>query len=234
MDWPSRVKGDKVKGLQTLTHEGFVHEVRRLVLATRELEPDTAAAIEHCKLVYGTGAGGGYRGCCFHEAWENGIGRVAVVEIASVAEESWVQLAGTTIHELAHVAAGHGHGHDADWKAWCDRLGLRRALAAGTVYRLAALEPSIRSAIAAAAELVRDGSPSWYGGVRGGAAAAVPTVRPCSAGVGTRGGKSRGAGSGSRLRLWECECDPKPVKVRVASDDFLATCGRCGAEFHRA
>ena len=33
---------------------------------------------------------------------------------------------------------------------------------------------------------------------------------------------------GSRLRLWQCEC---PVKVRVASDDFEATCDVCGESF---
>jgi len=46
-----------------------------------------------------------------------------------------------------------------------------------------------------------------------------------------RGSKSRGAGSGSRLRLWICDCQ-KPVKVRVASDDFRATCGLCAQPFH--
>jgi len=35
---------------------------------------------------------------------------------------------------------------------------------------------------------------------------------------------------GSRLRLWICRCN---VKVRVASDDFLAACGKCGANFER-
>lgn len=35
---------------------------------------------------------------------------------------------------------------------------------------------------------------------------------------------------GSRLRLWECECKP-PVKVRVAKDDFQATCQVCGKDF---
>lgn len=33
---------------------------------------------------------------------------------------------------------------------------------------------------------------------------------------------------GSRLRLWECSCG---VKVRVARDDFSATCGLCNSEF---
>jgi hypothetical protein len=35
---------------------------------------------------------------------------------------------------------------------------------------------------------------------------------------------------GSRLRLWECECG---VKVRVASDDFDATCNDCGEVFEQ-
>ena len=35
---------------------------------------------------------------------------------------------------------------------------------------------------------------------------------------------------GSRLRLYECSCDP-PVKVRVASNDFDATCNRCDEAF---
>lgn len=37
---------------------------------------------------------------------------------------------------------------------------------------------------------------------------------------------------GSRLRLWECQCAP-PQKVRAATDDLSATCGRCGAAFSR-
>ena len=34
--------------------------------------------------------------------------------------------------------------------------------------------------------------------------------------------------AGSRLRLWECECG---IKVRVASDDFDATCNECDGVF---
>jgi hypothetical protein len=36
------------------------------------------------------------------------------------------------------------------------------------------------------------------------------------------------------MRLWQCACAPKPVKVRVASDDFQATCQRCATAFKRA
>ena len=35
---------------------------------------------------------------------------------------------------------------------------------------------------------------------------------------------------GSRLRLWECPCG---IKARVSSDEFLATCERCGEGFER-
>lgn len=35
---------------------------------------------------------------------------------------------------------------------------------------------------------------------------------------------------GSRLRLYECSCDPA-VKVRVASNEFDATCNRCDEVF---
>jgi hypothetical protein len=41
------------------------------------------------------------------------------------------------------------------------------------------------------------------------------------------------ATGGTRLRLWQCAC-PRPVKVRVASDDFQATCNRCNHPFVRA
>lgn len=36
----------------------------------------------------------------------------------------------------------------------------------------------------------------------------------------------------TRLRLYQCQC-PKPVKVRVASDDFNATCNECGCLFEQ-
>lgn len=35
----------------------------------------------------------------------------------------------------------------------------------------------------------------------------------------------------TRLRLWQCDCE---VKVRVASDQFEATCNRCGSRFTRS
>lgn len=219
----------------TRTHEEYLHRTREAIVE-RALERETittedAERIAHAKLVYGVG-NGSYRGVCHYQAWENGIGRVDVVEIAATAEESWIQLAGTTIHELGHVLAGWEAGHGADWKKAAERLGLRKAEAAGQRYLLAGIDPKIREAVHTLASDLGDGRPEFrtYGL---GIGTLRVTVRPCSAGVGTRGGKSRGKGSGSRLRLWECKCTPKPVKIRAASDDLDVTCNVCGERFEK-
>lgn len=218
----------------TGTHEQYLHRTRDAVISrARELGTITDAEADrlaHAKLVYGVG-NGSYRGVCHYDAWENGLGRVSVVEIAATAEESWVQLAGTTIHELGHVLAGWGAGHSGTWKQAAERLGLRAVEAAGQHYVLAAIEPKVRESVYTLAQEVGDGSPEFK--THGLGIGLLRTViRPCSAGIGTRGGRSRGPGSGSRMRLWECECE-RPVKVRVASDDLQATCNRCGQSFHR-
>jgi len=215
------------------THERYIHQVREAVIAhALDRETITAEQAEralHAKLLYGIGHG--YRGVCHYDAWENGIGRVDVVEVAATAQESWVQLAGTTVHELAHVVAGFGAGHGNAWKDAAVKLGFTiRPAAAGQVYHLAMVTPSLRHRIYALTGEIGDGHPAFR---RFGVGAAIGIKpRPCSAGVGVRGGKSRGQGSGSRLRLWECEC-AKPVKVRIASDDFKAHCDECGAAFTR-
>ena len=223
----------------TTTHELFIHAVRDIAIAHARAEGIIDEAmltrLAHAKLLYGIGDGS-YRGVCYYSAWENGIGNVDVVEIAASAQESWVQLAGTTIHELGHVLAGKGMGHGNEWKDAAVSLGFRkRPEAAGQVYRLAMFAPAIRHAVYALAAKIGDGSPAFraYGlGGLGGFGFTMVKPRPCGAGIGTKGGKSRGKGSGSRLRLWECECE-RPVKVRVASDDFRAHCDECESPFTR-
>lgn len=227
----------------TTTHELFIQGVREIAIAHARAEgivtEELLTRLAHAKLLYGIGTAG-IRGVCHYGAWQNGIGQVDVVEIAAMTQESWIQLAGTTVHELAHVLAGLGSGHNNEWKDAAVALGFRlRPAAAGQVYRLAMFGPEMRHAIYALAEKIADGAPAFrtyglaalIGGF--GLPAGAFTIRPCGAGVGTRGGKSRGAGSGSRQRLWECGC-PKPVKVRVASDTFAAHCDTCGEAFHRA
>ena len=225
----------------TTTHERYLQGARDAIIANAQaagtITAEQAERALHAKLLYGVGDGS-YRGICYHAAWENGIGRVDIVEIAASGQESFVQLAGTALHELAHVLAGPGAGHDTTWKDMAVALGfVKRPEAAGQSYHLAMFSPALRHRIYALAAEIGDGSPAFrvYGpGAAAGAVTVTAKLRPCSMGVGTKGGTSRGKGSGSRLRLWECDCTPKPVKVRVASDDFRATCDHCGAAFKQA
>src|SRR5262249_54357460 len=144
-------------------------------------------------------------------------------------EESNVQLAGTTIHELGHVLAGPGVGHGPEWRKASHTLGLTITSAAGQAYAPKHFAPDVWAAIEQLA-FPTDGLPSFR--TTRGPVAPKAKLRPCPMGLGTRGGRSRGPGSGSRLRLWECACTP-PVKVRVARDDFDATCNVCGRVYTR-
>src|SRR3546814_17900148 len=97
-------------------------------------------------MVYGSGPNG-TRGVTYFKRWQNGHPEpVPFVEICAGCEESWVQLAGTTIHELAHVIAGFEAGHGPAWKEACRKLGLRHCPAAGTEYRLANFGGRLRMA----------------------------------------------------------------------------------------
>lgn len=216
----------------TPTHEAYLHAVRALAVARLD-DPTARARLLGAKLVYGVGHGTGWRGVTFYEAWQNGA-RHDFLEVCAAGEQSAIQLAGTTIHEVGHSLAGHTAGHGAAWKAACARLGLRRTEAGGQAYAPEDFDPALWRAIAAL-PAPDDGAPA-FATARGGAGfVGVPTRGTrgrCPLGTGTRGGVSRGPGSGSRLRLYHCACSP-PVKVRVASDDFQATCRRCGADFAR-
>ena len=223
------------------TTERYIHAVRAAIIewarAEGQLTDEQLAKLAATKLLYGIGDGT-YRGVCHYEAWATNGTKVDVVEIAANAQESWVQLAGTTLHELGHVLAGWGCGHGNEWKDCTLSLGFtRRPAAAGQRYHLAMFAPALRHAIYELAKAINDGTPAFrtYGLGAGGLAGLFGgiTIKPCSAGVGTKGGKSRGTGSGSRLRLWECGCE-RPIKVRVASDTFAAHCDHCGEAFHRA
>jgi hypothetical protein len=219
------------------SHEAYILAVRDIIIAANP-NPVTRDRMTHIKVVYGTGSGMGARGITFYGTWQNGHpAPVDTVEICAFGEESPVQIAGTTVHELAHVVAGHPAGHGPEWKATCADLGLLDAEAAGMVYTWDAFDSRVREALQAL-PTPTDGAPTAAGS-NGGPRVPIPGMRPrsgprpCPLGIGTRGGTSRGIGSGSRLRLWHCQC-PRPVKVRVASDTFDATCNVCHAAFTRA
>lgn len=211
------------------THEQYIHAVRdlaaiRIPVADRTLLYDT-------KLVYGAGESG-LRGVTHYGRWKNGHPTDAhpFVEVCAFGEESPVQVAGTTIHELAHVLAGPGAGHGPLWHAACARLGLCKVLAAGTTYQEECFDADLWVTVNALPKPT-DGKPVEYGGIDRLARLGIPMqfkLRPCGMGIGTRGGKSRGVGSGSRLRKFACGCG---VIARVARMDFLATCNLCSTPF---
>lgn len=231
-----------------MTRERYIQAVRDAALTVAVLEPAEREMLTGLKMVYGTGYGTGARGITYFGAWTRHINGHddgsqcgphckghdsddALIEICAFAEESLVQLAGTTVHEMGHALAGKGKGHSKDWASACKRLGLRGMKAAGTVYQSAMFVPALRERLAAL-PAPADGKVIGWNAAGPGLAAVLglTKVRPCAAGVGSRGGRSRGVGSGSRLRKWVCECG---VIARVSSDDFRAQCGRCGSEFKR-
>lgn len=215
------------------THEQFVHSVRDAALQFAELHShvaaDQIAKLRTVKMIYGRGAHG-LRGQTVYNAWKHSAAceqhpATDLIEICALGEESWIQLAGTTIHELAHALAGWTAGHSKQWKEACAQLGLRRVHAAGTQYLLANFHPILRAYLAHTHK-PSDGNPhNGAGSIRhtkGGSA------RVCTGGIGTKGGKSQGAGSGSRLRKYVC---PHGQIVRASTDDLKATCDVCGGMF---
>lgn len=184
----------------TLSHEQFIQAVREAAAASPALTPEEAAKIRAVKLVYGIGEPG-LRGVTYYGKWHNGCKDCPVIDLAEVTahgEETPVQLAGTTVHELGHVLAGMGTGHSKAWKEACARLGLRHVMAAGTRYLLVNFQPRIREVIAAMGA-PQDGKPLFRDGTL-----ATGALGVCTMGIGTRGGKSRGVGSGSRMLKVVC------------------------------
>jgi hypothetical protein len=210
----------------TVTHEQFIHGVR--AAAVQRLDDGERAAAMSAKLVYGAGEGTGRRGVTFYGAWQADKDH-PLCEVCAFGEDSPIQIAGTTLHELGHVLAGIGKGHGPDWKAACERLGLRYVRAAGTNYSPACFAADVRLAINAL-PAPTDGKPQGIGGMRANGTPLQLKLRPCTAGVGAKGGKSRGTGSGSRLRKFVCACVPAVI-ARVARDEFNATCNACGTTF---
>jgi len=215
----------------TQTHEAYISAIRSLVIERAELPTEARERLSAAKLVYGSGMTG-TRGVTFFQAWKNGDAGHDFVEICATGEESDLQIAGTTIHELGHVLAGPTAGHGKEWKAACATLGLLVQQAGGQSYAIEHFNVELWATIAAL-PVPTDGAPVFKAGHKQPGLPTIAKPRPCPMGIGSRGGRSRGIGSGSRLRLWVCAC-PKPVKVRVASDDFAATCNHCGSAFTRA
>jgi len=208
-----------------MTHERFIHEIRDIAVV-RLNDENLRKKVRIAKLVYGSGQRG-LRGTCFYEAWDSGE-QHELIEICAFGEQSLIQLAGTTLHELAHGIAGPKAGHGPDWKRAARLLGLVRAGAAGQEYSIGDFDYQVWEKISNL-PWPSDGHPAFKQAKSGITRRQVTSNRPCQAGIGTRGGRSRGPGSG-RLRLFLCVCET-PVKVRVARDSFNAMCLECRTVF---
>lgn len=206
-----------------MTHERYIARVSELAQA--RLTAEERAKLADLKLAYGAGPAG-LRGVTYFNKWQKPGTETPFIEVCAFGQESLVQLAGTTIHELAHALSGAGNGHNAVWKDNCAKLGLRLAMAQGMRYCMANFAPDLREAIAALPK-PDDGEPvptlsnPWTGAI-------VKRVRSCLAGLGTRGGKA--TRSGAAYVLYACGCTP-PFKVRSYSHDLDATCNCCDTKF---
>lgn len=190
-----------------MNHETFIQRVRDIALE-RISDPEQRAALESCKLVYGAGSPS-LRGVTYYQRWQAGESRVPFVEVCAFGESDFVQLAGTTLHELGHVLAGFAAAHGKDWHHACALLGLRHCKAAGYRYMPASFAPDVRHKLAALVQPT-DGTPNPFDVTHPQGFARPLTVRttprPCATTIGAHGGTSRGKGSGSRLRKLTCEC----------------------------
>ena len=231
------------------THEALVQAVYELALKLPTLTKQDRETLKGIKLTYGSGPDG-VRGITYFKLWtkQTGKGRekkaaiLPFVAVCATGQSDHVQVIGTTLHELGHVIAGLQAGHGPQWHEACARLGLVDVKAAGTEYSPANfIEAGGFRAALMKLPKPQDGAPIAPG--KGGelppdilgllgklGLSGVPTLKPrsCTAGWGTKGGKSRGKGSGSRLLLYTCGC----TKVRAsAGADFQADCKKCGKAF---
>lgn len=208
----------------TVTHEQYVQSVYHL--ACDRAEPETRKQLEVIKLVYGAGPNG-VRGVTYYGRWKNGHAEAyPFVEICAFAERDWLQIAGTVLHELGHVIAGPLAGHGKDWHAAGRLLGLQNFEAAGTDYQPHTFQPDMYAAVWALPRPT-DGAPSDHAARAGlpGAGLFV-NLKPCTAGLGTRGGRSRGKGSGSRSIKTTCiECGYTARVTRKWLDIGAPHCG---------
>lgn len=211
---------------EALTHEQYIHAVRDIVLP--RLNAEDRKKIWEAKLVYGAGARG-RRGSCFYDGWQRTEG-TALIEVSAFGEESKVQLAGTTLHELGHCLAGYPAGHGPSWKRACCALGLVRCGAASQANDAKDFAPEVWARLILLPD-PSDGVPVLRAKASPRPTAVGGNLAPCPLGIGTQGGESRGPGSGSRLRLYMCECAERPNRVRIARDDFHARCLDCGSDF---
>jgi len=227
------------------THEQYVQAIYRLALKAK-LTQQQKSVLRQVKITYGDRRPGVYgtthfgqwhpTACCGGKRKPKGHAH-PLVTIAAMPGETSLELCNTVVHELGHVLAGIGKGHGPEWVAACKALGLANAKAMGAADGWSDFSPALRKGLRGLG-LPTDGAPIAVKLALNdsGVPELVPAdpgprpVRTCGAGIGTKGGKSRGAGAGSRYLLWECQCE-QPTKLRTTRKDLRVRCLDCKRNF---
>lgn len=225
------------------THEELIQAVYGMALQLPTLTKEDKEKLRSIKLTYGAGPDG-VRGITYYKLWsKQAKGKdaqvIPFVAVCATGQSDQLQVIGTTLHELGHVLAGWGAAHGPAWHAACERLGLVKVRAAGTEYSKENFieEYGFRAALLRLPK-PKDGAPVTalqaglpvdpLGGLLGGLGIGTLKLKPCGAGYGAKGGKSRGKGSGSRLLKYSCGCT---IVRASAGADLKAVCSKCGKAF---
>jgi len=215
---------------KTITHEAYIAAIWAIIRKRPALTKEDRAAMDKTRLSYGVNPTGGTRGVTWKDGWNHNVGGKPkigmMICLHADGQESLCQLAGTTLHEAAHVIAGLDCGHDGVWKSACARVGLPAAVN-GTAYSWDKFDPAVAKAIQRL-KAPNDGWPVLDEETK--QAFAAGKVKPCGAGHGTRGGTSRGKGAGSRHYRYICEHKAPcalPPKINCGFQTLQADCRVC-------
>jgi len=231
-------KPKKPRAARFKTHDAYIADVARLACRHPGASEDDRNAIRQVRLAYGDGQAG-VMGITRFNLWKgpDGQRRHWCAVCATCQPEGSYLIAETVLHELGHAIAGPMGAHGPIWRSACERLGLIDAKATYAHGDKPVFSAWMAAQLAKLKEPT-EGRPAHT--VSGNAigppgSPALPPIRPCGAGIGTKGGKSRGPGSGTRNALHVCGGCKPPVKVRAAISKrpLSATCDHCKTSFSR-
>ena len=211
--------------MQAVTHEDYLAAI---VTAVCEQFPATAAALGAVQLAFGTGTRRRTVGP-LHRVWGVGTAHepLPLVEIAAIGGLAPAETCHVVLHELAHVLAP-GFGHGRVWRYAARQVGLSKPRArpdAGELADWGAITPALCVKLQAIPEPTEPAPADFY---------EEWDRRPCAAGYGARGGRSRGTGSGSRYLKVVCQVPGCGYQVRVTRKWLARGAPRCAIVGHGA
>ena len=208
---------------RVVTHEDYLAAVTAVVCGQN---PALAEALSEVRLVFGSGP---RRRALdpLHRVWNGGeaVEPLPLVEIAAIGGLAPAETCHVVLHELAHVLAP-GCGHGKEWRYAARQVGLLRPRARPDIGELAdwsAISAAIRPALQALPEPTERAPAEYFSDWH---------RRGCSAGYGTRGGRSRGEGAGSRYLKVMCGHPGCGYQVRVTRKWLEMGAPRCPVAGH--